>query len=132
MTPEATTSLDPHGFSPELPIPNARCQVCGLTQRMCELTYRPRPVVTPDQGQTSSPLRRVLAAHEITRIEFHLSTVGGTVGNRSHPSGFWVPIAYCKCGHTSPPELRGEHLAISAEREMDDELDAVHDFERHT
>jgi len=47
-------------------------------------------------------LRHVLERHEIVRIDFH--TVRA-------PGGWWLPIAVCKCGHTSPPEQRAGHLA---------------------
>lgn len=47
----------------------------------------------------------VLALHEIEAIEIQ------PVRSESNPrvGGFWVAIARCKCGHTSPPEHRVAH-----------------------
>jgi hypothetical protein len=43
----------------------------------------------------------VLDQHEIVRVDLHASG----------PGGYWVPVANCKCGYTSPPEKRAYHLA---------------------
>ncbi len=40
------TSVDPHAYQPVDARLNG-CIVCGLSQRMCELTYRPMPPADP-------------------------------------------------------------------------------------
>jgi len=50
-------------------------------------------------------MRLLLARHEVHGLQF---TPDGT-GRSAH--GFWVPVATCGCGHTSPPERRADHLA---------------------
>lgn len=58
---------------------------------------------------TETQLRHALARHEIVSIDFHHDPI--------HDRGYWVPVAHCNCGHTSPPEHRAAHLTTVIAKE---------------
>ena len=52
-----------------------------------------------------SHVQAVLAAHEIAAIDYN-----PIPGDPKRTDGYWIAIARCKCGHSSPPEHRANHL----------------------
>lgn len=51
-------------------------------------------------------LQQILEAHEIQKLAYN-----PIPGDPRRSDGFWIAIAYCKCGNASPPEHRANHLA---------------------
>lgn len=63
------------------------------------------------EATTLALVEKALAGHEVRHVAFHVSPCGaGPRRPSDRSSGFWVPIAYCQCGHTSPLESRTKHL----------------------
>jgi hypothetical protein len=53
-------------------------------------------------------VREVLEKHEIAAIHYN------PVPDNGNPrtSGYWIAVAHCTCGYTSPPEHRAHHLTM--------------------
>lgn len=66
-----------------------------------------------DYSNLTRRIAKVLAAHEIVMLSYN-----PVPGDPSRTDGFWIAVAHCKCGHTSPPEHRAGHLAHRVEAEL--------------
>jgi hypothetical protein len=66
-------------------------------------------------------IEQVLMEHEIHSISFHATPTGHKL------DGYWVPIATCRCGYTSPPEHRTLHLASVINSSLKDHVADIGD-----